>query len=94
MSESVARTKEVILDYFDLVVQIGEQWITKFQSDPNLQNILLAFLIGSTFGWFLRSLFSPGQAKKASQSGSGADVLRARSGKTKEEVELDARRRL
>ena len=94
MSEGVARAREVILDYFDLVVQIGEQWIIKFQSDPHLQNILLAFVVGSTFGWFLRSLFSPGQTKRMSQSKSGSDEVRTKTGKTKEEVELDARRRL
>lgn len=94
MSADVLEIWELIIDYCDRILRYFLHWLDGIQSDEQLQNMLLVFMVGLTLGWFLRNIFTLGNTKKHPSSGSPGVSVRTSSGKSKEEVELDARRRL
>ena len=94
MSESIEELKEVAWEYLDRVISLGEEWYSGLQSDEHLQQLVLALLAGAVIGWFSKSFFSSGKNKVPASSSSKAKNLRTEGGKSKEEVELNARRRL
>lgn len=94
MSAEISKAQETLLHYFEQAIELSEKWIVRFQEDPVYQSAFLAFLVGLAFGWILRSLFSPAVPKRIPPPSSGDALTYTKSGKTKEEVELDARRRL
>ena len=86
--------QEMLDNVWAWLVDATQSLVARFQDDQQFHSAVFIFLLGIAVGWFLRSLLSPGKPSVAVGESSSGDVARTRAGKTREEVELDARRRL
>ena len=94
MEEQYGQLLERIKSALSQAIQYFEVWLGRIQTDEHLQNVILGFLVGSAFGWFLNSLLSKQRNSKPGIKNSTGSVIRTTEIRTREEVELDARRRL
>ena len=94
MEEQYGQLLERIKSALSQAIQYFEVWLGRIQTDEHLQNVMLGFLVGSAFGWFLNSLLRKQRKSKPGKKGSAGSVIRTTEIRTREEVELDARRRL
>ena len=94
MRETLDQLKEIALDYLNRAISLGEELNSWLQADEPLQQLILAFLAGAIIGWFTKSFLSSRQGKKIVRSSGKAGSFHTEGAKSKEEVELNARRRL
>jgi hypothetical protein len=94
MEEEYDQFLEWIKSILPQAIHYFEVWLGRLQTDEHLQDVMLGFLVGSAFGWFLSSLLSKKRNSMPGIKNSSGSVIRTTEGRTKEEVELDARRRL
>ena len=91
MIEHLSHLKNTLLQYIVQAIEFGELWLSRFQNNEHLQQLLFALVVGAAVGWLLRSLVAAKQLPRVSHDKGSSS---ATDGKTKEEVELNARRRL
>jgi hypothetical protein len=94
MNELGGQLKQAVAGYIDQAEEFAALCILEIQHDEHLQQLLLAFIVGAAFGWFIRSRVVTSKLKAANRAAGKRGTFGAMSGKTKEEVELNARRRL
>jgi hypothetical protein len=58
MEEEYGKFLEWTKSALSQAIQYFEVWLGRIQTDEHLQNVMLGFLVGSAFGWFLSSLLS------------------------------------
>lgn len=94
MNEKSSSLVESGLAYFDSAVNFVEIWVIRAQNEQQLQQVLFAFLVGTTFGWLIHSFIARKKPDNNFSSTGNKSAMRNENGKTKEDVELRARRRL
>jgi len=82
------------LEYIEQAIDFAEKWFEEAQTASQLPDLLLVFTVGAAFGWFLRSLTNRRRPESSDKRKRGTAAASSERKKTKEEVELDARRRL
>ena len=91
MNERIAELRDAFLQSVDQATELLSQWISRFRNEDDLPQLLFALLLGVAIGWFFRSLVA---TKRVDSVSAGKKAIRTSNGKSKEEVELNARRRL
>jgi hypothetical protein len=94
MNEGSSSIVESGLAYFDSAVNFVGIWDIRAQNEQLLQQVLLAFLVATTLGWFIHSFIARKNPANNISSTSNKSAIRKKDGRTKEDVELRARRRL
>ena len=82
------------MEYIKFVVSTATIWLEEVRNTPQLPDVLLVFVVGVAFGWFLCSLANNRRQRKSDQKSIVGGIAGTVNKKTREEVELDARRRL